>query len=125
MNARFASLTLALLATAACKGPDEINYNCTDEARAGIVITVLDSASGVAAGKDARIVAKAGTFTDSVPGMWTAASDGPFALAHEHAGTYTLTVSKTGYRDWTKTGIVVTKDECHVRTVSVTARLQQ
>ena len=124
MNARFVPLTLALIATAACRNPHETNFACTDEARPAIVITVLDSASGMAAGKDARIVAKAGTFVDSVPGMWTASSDGPFALAHEHAGTYTLTVSKTGFLDWTRSGIVVTADQCHVKTVQVTAKLQ-
>ena len=125
MNARLGSLTLALLATAACRDPHESNFACTDEARAGIVVTVLDSASGTAAGKDARIVATAGTFVDSVPGMWTASSDGPFALAREHAGTYTLTVNKTGFLDWTRSGIVVTADQCHVKTVQVTAKLQR
>ena len=45
------------------------------------------------------------------------------ALAYERAGTYTVTVHATGYRDWIKPGVTVTKDVCHVIGVLLTARL--
>lgn len=125
MKTRFVCLTLALLATAACRNPGEMDVVCTQEARPSIRVSVLDSISGVAAGKNSRIVAQAGTYTDSAPAAWTSASDGPYPVGFEHAGTFTITVSKMGYRDWSRTGIVVTADKCHVRTVDVTARLQQ
>jgi hypothetical protein len=50
--------------------------------------------------------------------------DGPYGLAYERAGTYTVTVEQQGYRPWSRSGVRVTKDECHVRGVSITARLQ-
>jgi hypothetical protein len=45
--------------------------------------------------------------------------------AGERAGTYDLTIRSPGYRDWTRTGVEVTKDQCHVRPVTLTARLQK
>lgn len=44
--------------------------------------------------------------------------------AGERPGTYTVTVSKPGFRDWQRAGIVVTADECHVHPVELSARLQ-
>ena len=45
------------------------------------------------------------------------------SAAHERPGTYTVTVSKPGYRDFTQSNIVVGADVCHVITVQITARL--
>lgn len=125
MKSRFVCLTLALVAIAACRNVDDVNIVCTSEARAGIRLIVVDSVTGAAAGKASTIVARAGTFVDSLPAIWTASSDGPYPLAAEHPGTFTVTVRRSPYRDWSRTGIVVTADKCHVRTVDVTARLQQ
>jgi len=43
---------------------------------------------------------------------------------YEREGTDTITVRRAGYATWTRTGVTVTRDECHVRPVTVTARLQ-
>ena len=51
---------------------------------------------------------------DSIP------ISGPF----EKAGTFSLTVRKTGYRDWNGS-VTVKEDGCHVRSVSLTALLQR
>jgi hypothetical protein len=45
--------------------------------------------------------------------------------AIERPGTYEVTVSKPGYRDWTQSGVRVTDGECNVRTANLTARLQR
>jgi len=126
MPTRLVCLTLALLLPAvACRSPEGINYVCTDIAVPGIRVIVVDSVSGAAAGKGSIVVGRAGAYVDSLPAIWTASSDGPYPLAHEHPGTFTVTVKRSPYRDWSRTGIVVTADQCHVRTVDVTARLQQ
>ena len=121
---RYFLLAVLAVTLAACNSATD-SISCTQEARPGISVTVLDSATIVAAGRSSRILAHDGIFADSVPSQWTAASDGPFGLVYERTGTYTVTVTRAGYRDWTKSGIVVTKDRCHVRTVPVTALLQK
>ena len=119
--AALATLTLAISACSNTSDP----IVCPAIAKPGILVTVLDSATSVATGRSSRILAHDGAFTDSVPAQWTAASDGPFPLAYERTGTYTVTVTKAGYRDWAKSGIVVNRDRCNVRTVPVTALLQK
>ena len=56
-------------------------------------------------------------FNDSQTGVVRA------ALAFERAGTYAVTVHADGYKDWSKTGVVVTKDVCHVIGVALSARM--
>ena len=96
-------------------------YSCTTQAVPGIMVQVLDSLTGAPAGRNARIIARAGTVADTAN---FTEFDGPYPLAFERSGTYAVTVEQQGYRLWSRTGIRVTKDECHVRTVSLTARLQ-
>ena len=49
----------------------------------------------------------------------------PIGLAYEREGTYAVTVSKSGYKAWTASGVRVIRDGCHVRTVKLNARLQR
>jgi len=44
--------------------------------------------------------------------------------AYERAGTYTVTLSQPGYLPWRASLVHVTRDECHVNTVTVTALLE-
>lgn len=125
MNARVIAAVALTAALSSCIAIVDPGVSCTREARPGISVTILDSATSAPAGSSSRIVARDGLVADSVPSQWTAASDGPFGLAYERPGSYILTITKTGYRDWTKSGIVVTADQCHVRTVPVTALLQK
>ena len=85
-------------------------------------MSVQDSASGTTAGRGARIIAKDGAFADTARA--TASYDGPYALAYERSGTYIVTIEQQGYRTWSRSGVSVSHDQCHVRTVAVTARLQ-
>jgi hypothetical protein len=62
-----------------------------------------------------------GTFSDTLVAMpgWSA-----YAGAHEHAGSYAVSVTHTGYEPWQQSGVVVGRDECHVITEALTARLR-
>lgn len=105
-----------------------MQLSCPAIANAGIVVTVVDSATGAVAGRNAGVVARSATFVDSISPERTAASDGPFGLVYSYskAGTYTVTVRKSGYRDWVRGGIVVAAaNACALATVNVTAKLQQ
>lgn len=119
---RSALIVMAAAVTTGCSqlaGPV-----CTGEARPALAVDVRDSTTGAPAGRGARIIATTGTLADTLDAARTA-HDGPYTLAHERAGIYTVTVEQEGYRTWSGGGIRVTRDECHVRTVSVVARLQR
>ena len=96
---------------------------CTKEARAGITVDVRDSVSNALVGRNALIIAREGAVADTSTD--TPISDGPFSLVFERAGTYTVSVTKTGYQPWTKAGVQVTNGTCHVNAVALTAKLQK
>jgi hypothetical protein len=99
---------------------------CTMEAHPGISITLADSLAPstqsftnvIAVATDAayRDTALVATFPPS-PYVTTV------SLAYERAGTYTVDVRADGYAPWTRTGIEVQRDECHVVTVPLYVRL--
>jgi hypothetical protein len=113
-------LAAATLASGACQAPGAVA--CTLEARAAVSVDVRDSVTNAAVGRGSRVIARDGAYADTAE--ITSAFDGPYGLAYERPGTYTVTVDQQGYRPWSRAGISVTKDECHVRGVSITARLQ-
>lgn len=98
---------------------------CTEEARAGISVSVADSLTGSAQVTGLSVVAVDGAYRDSVyQAVWPGEPfPGRLGLAYERPGTYGLIVRADGYAPWTRAGIVVERDECHVITVPVTARL--
>jgi hypothetical protein len=118
VHVRCVTVAAALAATLACHDP-LVQINCTDELRAGIVVTVRDSATSAPV-FGARVVARNATLADTS----RAQPDGVYPLVHEKAGAYTVTVEQAGYRPWTRTNVRVTSDACHVKTVSLTALLQ-
>ena len=87
-----------------------------------IMLDVRDSITDAMAGRSALVIARDGAFADTAE--TAKISEGPFGLAHHRSGTYTVTVSKAGYQPWSRSGITVSRGECTVRTVSLTARLQ-
>lgn len=114
-------LLLAPLVGVACDAVAPGDILCTTEAVAGIAVDVRDSVSDSPAGRGARIVARDGAYADTV--QFTSL-DGPYGLAYERAGSYTVTVQQQGYRVWSQSGIEVLRDVCHVRPVRLKARLQ-
>jgi hypothetical protein len=123
----FIPLFLGAAAAQGCRNPTELV--CTDEFRYGLQIIVVDSTT-LSPPASATLLARSGTFTDSL-GPQT-----PFLVnnrgvrvlmlwtAGERAGTYDVTVKSPGYRDWVRSGIIVTANDCHVNETSITAKLQ-
>jgi hypothetical protein len=122
-----ALLALASTLALACgrtTGPDGVI--CTAEARAAISLIVVDSLAPNTTGFTgvwARAVD--GAYRDSSAMVFVEQGTGTtrLALAYERRGTYTVTVHANGYQDWTKSGVVVTGDQCHVTGALLTARL--
>jgi hypothetical protein len=120
----FVRATCALVALG-CSAANAVTDGtvCTLEARAGITVDVRDSISNTLVGRGSRIIAREGAVADT--SHETLFGDGPYGLVYERAGTYTLSVTQTGFQPWTMTGVQVTKGSCHVNGVAVTARLQK
>ena len=97
--------------------------DCSLDARAGITVDVRDSVSNAPITGESRIIARDGTFADTAE--FTEIFPGPHALVRERPGSYTVTVEREGYQLWSRTGVRVTRGECHVRTVELTARLRR
>lgn len=118
----------ALGFAAACKGTSSTDpVVCTLQYVYGVGVQVKDSVTLAPAAAGATlIVVDPGTgYRDSTSyAVGSGKDQWALTAAGEHAGTYTLTVSKAGYRDWVRTNVVVTKDACHVQPVAFTALLQ-
>lgn len=99
---------------------------CTADFRFGISVQVQDSVTGAWIGSGATLIARDGAYVDSVTGPFGRpdADDAALATAGERAGTYDLVVRHDGYRPWSRTGVKVEADECHVHPVSILARMQ-
>jgi hypothetical protein len=115
------AVTLILsLALTAC----EFNGPCTTSVEPGLIVRVLDSATGAPAAHDASGLAVDDEYQET---LRNPAPEDPAAEllygADEREGTYTVSVAKVGYQPWVREGVQVTGDECHVRTVNLEARL--
>jgi len=121
---------ITVLATAvAVVGCDSLTFpgsGCTTNLLWGINITVIDSMTGGGLLPGSTIRVRDGAFVDSLVFADTTNSQSApssVGLAAERAGTYVVSVSRAGYGDWTASNVRVTSDRCHVRTVTLLARL--
>ena len=105
-----------------CNSPNDVV--CTEIAVPAINVLVRDSVSGSFGSNGATATVVDGSYTDTNTFPDASQPELPISLAYEREGTYVVTVSKSGYRDWVTSGVRVTRDVCHVRTVTLTARLQ-
>jgi hypothetical protein len=112
-------LAATLVTMLACDGT-LFGVACETIALPGIQVTVRDSVTGAAI-SDARVIARLGTAADTA----RFPLDGVYPLAYEKAGTFEVLVQHAAYRTWVRTNVRVTEDECHVKTVPVTALLQR
>ena len=83
---------------------------------------MLDSTTNAPVGKGATITASDGPSIYSV--ITYDDYPGPYQLAYEKAGEFTVAVQISGYAPWSRDGVRVTRGDCHVRTVELTALLQ-
>ena len=113
-----------LIGAVACSG--STSPVCTQEFRPGIAVYVNDSSTNAGIASGASLVVREGTYKDSIaaPNARPDLDNSPLFAAGERAGTYQVTVTKTGYAGWVKSNVRVTANECHVNTVTLTALLQ-
>ena len=112
-------VTAAIAVATGCDLP--FGTGCDDILMPGLRMDVVDSVggAGVAPAAGARVIARAGAYADTVP-----LQSSRVALAYERAGTFTVTVEHPGYLPWSRSGVRVRENECHVVPTELTARLQ-
>lgn len=126
---RLLCICAGALALGACSNSPAVFPACTEEFRYGLNVTVVDSLTGIPP-SSATLIARDGVYVDSVGPQTTfiVGTQGPVLLvsaAGEREGTYDLTVRSPGYLAWTRAGVQVTGDDCHVNPVALTARLRK
>ena len=116
---------LSILALCAgCIGPFA---PCSNVGNPAVLVTVVDSTTGGPPTSRPMLIIVDGSFTATAFGP--APGDRPVSVipaAAERPGTYSLTVTADGYREWTRAGVRVREGgRCDdIQTVRLTARLQ-
>jgi hypothetical protein len=118
-------LAASLLAAALAACDDG---GCTLNIVPGVVVEVRDGVTSQFLTTTPRGVARQGTFVDSLE-VSEFTDDVPPRVAtltgaDERAGIYVVQIEADGYLPWDTTGVRVTEDDCHVRTVRFTADLE-
>ena len=120
MMRNFLSRLLLLGIFTGCDGSTD-PVMCTKELRFGIQMEVVNAESGNPSAAGATMTLNEGAYFESTVGT----EDNSMLIgAPERAGTYIVTVARSGYHTWIQTDVVVTADECHVQTVSLRAELE-
>ena len=118
-------LGIALVVLAGCDVLG-IGKTCTSELAWGVSLVLEDSATGgPVVADEIRVVAQDGAYVEERDIDPNPPNPGPVSIVEDRSGTYRITVVASGYAPWVQDGIQVgMEDECHVRTVSLEARLQ-
>jgi hypothetical protein len=88
-------------------------------------LTVVDAATGSALEVDAAVIVTEGQFTETITIQAFPAAPQRGGFAYERPGTYRIEVQAPGYVTRVMPSVRVTKDDCHVETVELTARLEK
>jgi len=125
---RWAALTtcVAVLGATACSSSAPTAVACSGGTAYGLAVTVQNAATGAPITDSASVVIKDGSYVESYNSLGAAGQPGSGTIhaASERAGTYSITIRKPAFAAYDTTGVVVTKDACHVIPVQVLAKLQ-
>src|SRR2546422_626886 len=117
-------MRLLVLAVALFSAPGACGEtNCTADFKFGLSVSVVSGLTGEPV-CSATVIAADGSYRETLAAVQRLRADGGTECAYqgagERAGTYTLE-ARAGSSENTVTGIVVTKDACHVvqRTVTI------
>lgn len=122
MSSAFQSLLIVAVAVVSA-GCNPFSTACTEELRHGINVEVRDAVSGAPAAAGARLTIREGDYVETMDGPAVPELVLLFG-AGERAGSYTVTVQKAGYQEWTRRNVIVRDGGCHVLSVRLEARLQ-
>ena len=90
------------------------------EARAGITVEVVDGAGRTPLADGSTLTLTDDSYVETVTETFDGRS---LSGAWERPGTYDVRVDREGYAPWRTAQVAVAADECHVRTVTLTASM--
>ena len=101
---------------------------CTGSVEPAVVVEIRDARTGVPLAERAAGAVREGAFVDSLTPYAFLGSD-PSSMysrraANERPGRYEVEVQLAGYLPWAAGDVRVADGQCHVRTVTLQARLQ-
>ena len=106
-------LCLPFLFASTCENDDNIDdIVCTEEAKAGLNVTVKDLNTNQILNEGVIVKATDGLYVELLESFFPTQTT--FFGAWERTGNYTLTVTKVGYETYVSDVITVTRDVCHV-----------
>ena len=115
MRASLAVLTALL---SAC---DIVDGDCTADFRFGLVVQVRDAVTNDPAGQGTIVTARDGSYFEILELF--PLDDLTFRGAGERPGVYLIQATKEGYTPWSRTGVRVEDEGCHVKATEVDVRL--
>lgn len=128
-NARMVPIAAMTALAGACSSTTELSVVCPDILKMSLSVSVFDAATGAPAATGATVIVHSSTFEDSVVLTREVAPPlAPYMVYEDRAkaGTYSVVVRKSGYRDWQENGVVIHADKCGVTSPAiVTAELQR
>ena len=93
---------------------------CTAQFVYGLTVTIVDQTTARPIAAQATMTIQDGTYEETVTDSWDGAT---LSGAGERPGTYTITIEHPAYTTWTRAGVTISADECHVIPVALTAEL--
>ena len=119
---RLGGVASLVLAAASC---EYIGGPCTLEARAAIVVEIRHAFTGAPLADSAEVRVTEGSFLELLE---LCGVTGTLELVrrcgvYERTGTYEILVTRPGFEPWSRSGIPVMRDACHVRTATLGAAL--
>lgn len=110
-------LTAAAVAAAGCSSPFG-GRDCTSIELFAVGVRARDAVTGAPIDGGLTLILTGAQY-DSASAM-----SGNVVAAGRATGTYTVTVRKARYREFTQENVVVTRDDCHVKTTVLDIALQ-
>lgn len=93
---------------------------CTKQFVYGLTVTVVDQSTSNPIAAAATMTLRDGSYEEVVTDSWDGST---LSGAGERPGTYTITIEHPAYTTWTRAGVTISADECHVIPVALTAEL--
>ncbi len=118
--------SVASLATLACSAAAPTGVACSQLYVFGIALKVQNAVTGAPVTDSASVLVTDGSYVESYGYLGPAGQplSGMISAAGERAGTYSISIRKTGFMPYDTAGVKVTRNSCHVNPVAIIAKLQ-
>src|SRR5690349_21676429 len=116
---------LGLLPLVLATGCDGWGGACTASVEPSLIVFATDSLTGDTLGVGIHGTVQGAGHSDTLSPYYTDSLGNPLAFVgpYEAAGSFTITIEHADYQTWHRSGVKVSRGECHVETRTITARM--